>query len=65
MTEFHFKKSNVFLLAHMETANREFMGDFCAHLAKMHPLWTITSKRPQCKLRKLYKMLYEIRQNTA
>ena len=42
--ELHFKKTNVFPLSPIETVNREFMGGFCAHLAKMHPLWTITDQ---------------------
>ena len=51
LSELHFKKTNVFPLSPIETVNREFMGGFCAHLAKMHPLWTITGNRPECRHR--------------
>ena len=39
-----FQENERFPLSPIETVNREFMGGFCAHLAKMHPLWTITDQ---------------------
>ena len=63
--ELHFKKTNVFLLVPIEIANREFMGDFCAHLAKMHPLWTITDQSSIVQMAEIVQNAYDFALYTA
>ena len=43
-SELHFKKSNVLTSTHLRGSKWLSMGVFCAHLAKMYPLWTITDQ---------------------